>query len=108
MKDVCGGDDAFAGELAESFLESAPRCLGGIEDALQLGDARRVAAEAHGLKGISRTIGAADLAAACEALEHTAHQGDLRGAAADAARVGVAWEPVRAALEEFSGLRIAP
>ena len=31
MIEICGGDDDFARELAGSFLESAPRCLAGIE-----------------------------------------------------------------------------
>ena len=61
---ICGGDEAFARELAESFLESAPRCL----------DRHRARPRSRGphdlwprrpmrLKGISRTIGAEDLAA---------------------------------------------
>ena len=64
LKDICGGDDEFARELSTSFLESAPRCLAGIEEALRSGDARKLAEEAHGLNGISRTIGALDQAAA--------------------------------------------
>ncbi len=106
--DVCGGDDAFARELAESFLESAPRCLGVIEDAVRAGDGPMLAKEAHGLKGISRTIGADDLADACRALEDAAHQGDLRRAKAETTRVVDAWEVVRAALESFDELGIRP
>ena len=103
---VCGGDDAFARELAGSFLQSAPRCLGVLEDAMRAGDARMLASEAHGLKGISRTIGADDLADACQALEDAAHQGDFRRARTETARIGDAWEVVRAALESFDELGI--
>src|SRR5262249_6498633 len=72
LEAACDGDAGFARELAASFLESAPRCLDGIRDALAAADPDRVAAEAHGLKGISRTIGADELADACNALEHSA------------------------------------
>ena len=58
LEAACGGDADFARELAGSFLDSAPRCLEAIEDALDAADPDRLAAEAHGLKGISRTIGA--------------------------------------------------
>jgi CheY-like chemotaxis protein len=102
LNTLCGGDDEFARELAESFLQSAPRCLGGIDLALHSGDACRLAAEAHGLKGISRTIGADDLADACQAMEDAAHQGDLRGAGAEARRVDDAWERLQAAFEHFT------
>ena len=90
--DICGGDDAFARELAASFLESAPRCLGGIEDALRAGDRRDAGREAHGLKGISRTIGADDLADACRRWRTRRIEATSGGPAAEAMRVVDAWE----------------
>ena len=62
LNTICGGDETFCRELAGSFLESAPRCLAGIHTALELGDLTNLASHAHALKGISRTIGANDLA----------------------------------------------
>jgi two-component system, sensor histidine kinase and response regulator len=106
LNEVCEGDDEFARELATSFLESAPRCVAGIALTLRSGDARKLAAEAHGLKGISRTIGAQDLAAACEALEGSARRGDLTVAASDAARIDGEWETLRLALERFTGSEV--
>ena len=88
---ACDGDPEFARELAGSFLESAPRCLGAIIEALHAADPVRLAAEAHGLKGISQTIGAGELAVACKRLEDAARQADLRAAGAGRAgprRVG--------------------
>ena len=102
LKDICGGDDEFARELCASFLESAPRCLAAIEEALQSGNARRLAEEAHGFKGISRTIGALDQASACAALELSARRGDLGQAATETACVGAQWERLRIALEQFT------
>ncbi len=102
LSDVCDGDDAFARELAGSFLESSPRCLDDIADAVQRGDGRKLADAVHGLKGISRTIGADDLAAACQALEDVAHQGNLHRARAEAARIGDIWKLVRDVLESVA------
>jgi two-component system, sensor histidine kinase and response regulator len=102
LKKVCGGDDDFARELSTSFLETAPRCLAKIEEALRSNDAEKLANEAHGLKGISRTIGAQDQASACAALEQAARRGKLAVAATEAARVGVEWGKLRTVLEKFS------
>jgi two-component system, sensor histidine kinase and response regulator len=108
LNDICGGDDEFARELSTSFLESAPRCLAGIEEALRSGDARKLAEEAHGFKGISRTIGALDQAAACAALEHAARRGELDLAATEAERVGAQWAKLRIVLEQFTYSQVAP
>jgi CheY-like chemotaxis protein len=99
LEAACDGDAGFAREIAASFLESAPRCLDGIRDAMDADDADRLVAAAHGLNGISRTIGAIELADACKALERLARDADLRGAGAIAERVDAAWARLRAALE---------
>jgi two-component system, sensor histidine kinase and response regulator len=101
LNTICGGDDAFSRELAESFLESAPRILTGIDNALKLGDATMLSTEAHALLGISRTIGADVLAALCAEMENVVNQGDLAMAAIVGARLGDAWEQVRTALERL-------
>ena len=101
LNDVCGDDHEFARELSISFLESAPRCLAAIAKALRSGDLSLLAQEAHGLKGISRTIGALDLAVTCEALEAAARHGDLALARAEAERIEIAWERLQTALKRF-------
>jgi CheY-like chemotaxis protein/HPt (histidine-containing phosphotransfer) domain-containing protein len=99
LMEICAGDEQFARDLAESFLESAPSCLAGIDAALRDGDPGELAAHAHAMNGISRSIGAGDLAGACGELENTARLGDLNAAASAATRVGNSWERVRAVLE---------
>src|SRR6202008_3577662 len=89
----------FARELAESFLDSAPRCLTGIDRAVRDGDAVALTSHAHALNGISRSIGAGQLADACAELEIAGRRADLRAAVPASARVGDSWERVRAALE---------
>jgi two-component system, sensor histidine kinase and response regulator len=101
LNEVCGDDHEFARELSTTFLESAPRCLAAIAKALRSGDALLLAQEAHGLKGISRTIGALDLAVACEALEAAARHGDLALASTEAECIEIAWDRLRTALQRF-------
>jgi two-component system sensor histidine kinase/response regulator len=98
---ICGGDDAFIRELAESVLEAAPRCLAGIDKSLQLEDCVALAATAHALRGISVTIGAVGLATLCAELENATNRGDLKLAASVAARLGHGWEQVRTTLDQL-------
>jgi CheY-like chemotaxis protein/HPt (histidine-containing phosphotransfer) domain-containing protein len=99
LVEICGGDEEFARELAVSFLESAPAALAGIELGLERSDRRELMAQAHALKGISRTIGALELGHACENLEELAKCEDLAGASGAAATVARVWETVKIALE---------
>ncbi len=97
---ICGGDEAFQREIAESFLDSSPRCLAGIEQALAAADAKRLIEDAHGLKGISRTIGAGDMAELAGVLEEAGRIGDLAAAAAAMPSLLAAWESIRSSLEQ--------
>jgi two-component system, sensor histidine kinase and response regulator len=98
---ICGGDEDFARELALTFLESAPGCLSGIELAIETGDYRELSAQAHALKGISRTIGAEKLALRCVDVERAADRNDSCSATRAAGDLASAWEAVKAALEDF-------
>jgi two-component system sensor histidine kinase/response regulator len=101
FSEICGGDDDFARELALSFLESAPGCIAGIETALESGDLRALTAQAHGLSGISRTIGAKQLATVATDLEAAGRGADLAAAANLAPGLSAAWDQTRAALEQL-------
>ena len=98
---VADGDPEFLRELAESFLEAAPRCLLEIEAALAAGDAARIARACHGLKGISRTIGALAIADPCQEAEESARRDDPDAASDAVAPIRAAWDRLRPALEEI-------
>ena len=106
LTEICEGDNEFVHELAVSFLESAPRCVAGIETALRDGDLRALAAEAHALKGISATLGAVELAEACNRVESAARDADLKAAATHATRLVVVWEQVRTVLENLLVVKV--
>jgi HPt (histidine-containing phosphotransfer) domain-containing protein len=104
LKEISEGDENFAREVAESFLEAAPGCLTLIDEAISCADGRKLAAAAHGLKGISLTIGADNLATSCQTLEDAGRRGDFRELQAEFARAGRAWEQVRAELKPIADL----
>ncbi len=62
-------------EVLEAYLEDAPARTARMAEALDAGDRGRVRAEAHALKGSSRTIGAMATAHACEQVEHSPDEG---------------------------------
>ena len=101
LLETCGGDDDFARELALTFLESAAGCLSGIETAVHDGAYGELSAQAHALKGISRTIGAERLAAACVEVEEASARKDGESASAAAKRLDCVWDEVKNTLEDY-------
>ncbi|QEH36380.1 Signal transduction histidine-protein kinase BarA [Aquisphaera giovannonii] len=99
----CGNDAGFARELADSFLDSAPGCLEALEEAVRSGDAPAAASHAHSLKGISATVGADELAAACLAVEEAGRRGEAAAAAVGLPSVRHGWERARDAFERLQG-----
>jgi signal transduction histidine kinase/CheY-like chemotaxis protein len=108
LRAVCDGDLELARELAVSFLDSAPRCLTAIEGALEREDLDELAAQAHALKGISLTISADDLAAACRSLEDAGERRDFESARSEFARVDTIWDQLQEDLQHLAGCAAAP
>jgi two-component system, sensor histidine kinase and response regulator len=106
LSKICGGDIEFIQELAVSFLDSAPRCVAEIDIALRNGDLGALAAGAHALNGISRTIGAEDMAEVCKRLEIAAGNAELKAAATHTTRLVVAWHKVWTTLENLVVLEV--
>jgi signal transduction histidine kinase/CheY-like chemotaxis protein len=108
IRSVCDGDIELARDLAVSFLDSAPRSLAAIEEALQAQDGDELAAQAHGLKGISSTIGANTLAAACKSLEASGEQRDFEAATSGLARLNALWAELQDELQHVALCAAAP
>jgi len=102
LRSVCEGDLELARDLAVSFLDSAPRCLTAIEEALRDQDSNEVAAQTHGLKGISRTIGADALAAACQSLEDACGERDFEAAGSRFAQANTIWAELQSELQHIA------
>jgi ligand-binding sensor domain-containing protein/signal transduction histidine kinase/CheY-like chemotaxis protein/HPt (histidine-containing phosphotransfer) domain-containing protein len=73
---VSDGDEEFAQELVQLFIESGDAALRDITVALQCGDLATVGRVAHSFKGSSANIFAQSASAAAGRLEHAARAGD--------------------------------
>jgi CheY-like chemotaxis protein len=88
--------------LAEPFLKEEAEVREELHEALDAGDARRVAFVAHKLKGSAATVGAERLAALCAQLEQHAEQGTLDGLGELVGAIEEAADAVRTALESVA------
>jgi PAS domain S-box-containing protein len=73
-----GNDDLLA-ELAQLFLDDAPRQIREIREAQTDGDATRLENAAHALKGSASTLGASDLTSVARKIEMAAREKHLEG-----------------------------
>ena len=67
---------AMRHDLIGSFEHSLPRCVARLRAAWGCGDLDEIRSVAHLLKGSSATLGARQLRATCQDLEHTSRAGD--------------------------------
>lgn len=98
LNDLAPGEPEIVAELVGQFLEEAPARVVAVQQALADGDASALRQAAHLLKGEASSLGALELADACEQLETLGRAGSLDGADALAARLDAAFERARQAL----------
>ena len=99
LEDVCGHDPTLELEVIQLFLESTRESLRGMRAALEAGDATLLRGLAHGLKGGSRTLGAAALGELAQEIERLAGTSDFASAHAVLESAAVAFERVTATME---------
>ena len=75
--ELLGGDTRLLGELAGLFLEECPTRMAHIAEALASGHGEALAAAAHGIKGMVRTLGMAVASVAAEDLRAAGLKGDF-------------------------------
>ncbi len=92
---ACGNDQDFAAELAGLYLKTAPRLIDGINDALRSGDTAHLVSDAHGLRGISQSIGAVRMAETSEALESAGRSGKTTDVLRLVSQLQEHWETLR-------------
>jgi CheY-like chemotaxis protein len=86
LEESCMGIPALRETLLRAFLDDVHPRVGRLRQAVQLRDARKIEFEAHGLKGMSATIGAAACADVFGRMEHLAREGELEPLVEDFAR----------------------
>lgn len=70
------GDEDFARELAETYIDSGHSLLSDLAAAVERGDCVTVGSTAHALKGASANMGASRVADAAAKLEAAARAGE--------------------------------
>jgi len=99
LEDVCGHDPTLEQEVIQMYLESTRETLAGMRAALEAGDATLLRGLAHGLKGGSRTVGAAALGELAQEIESLAETSDFASAHGALEGAAVAFEHVTAAMK---------
>ncbi len=77
------GGAAVVHDLIGDFLSESAQVAARLDEAIAAADATRIAHQAHRLKGLCLTVGAAAAASECLALERAGHAGTAAGALVD-------------------------
>mgnify|MGYP001114420873 CR=1 FL=1 len=97
--------DAFLREIVGIFLEDTPLRLAELDEALVAGDAPKFVRAAHSIKGSSANLGALQLRATAERLEH---QAKSQGLADTGALIAAVKTEFSRALRELTTLATPP
>ncbi len=92
------GNDELLGELAQLFLDDAPRQIREIRDAQVKSDAARLEFTAHTLKGSASTLGANTLTDYARKLEALGREKHLDGAGELCLQLELEWERLKVEL----------
>ncbi|HUK31222.1 MAG TPA: response regulator, partial [Candidatus Acidoferrum sp.] len=93
-----GGNDDLMSELAQLFLDDAPRMIREIHVAQTKGDAVALEHGAHALKGSASTIGANSLASSARKIEMQARTKHLEGIGEFCSQLDEEWQRLRVEL----------
>jgi HPt (histidine-containing phosphotransfer) domain-containing protein len=93
------GEPDLVAEVVQLFLDDSPRRVSAIRAAAAAGDASQLGEAAHGLKGSAANVGAVQLRALCERLEHLGKSGDTSLSTLLVAALEAEYPRVQAALE---------
>ena len=107
LEDTSMGIPALRGALLSTFLNDVGPRVERLGEAIQSRDARRVEFEAHGLKGMTATIGAVHCLSVFAELERCGREGDLLGALQPLERARQEVERVRAYIQSTESERMA-
>ncbi len=96
------GDQDLLCQLADLFITQGPKEMHEVQEALQQGDASRLARAAHKLKGSVIQFNASGVVAAVKELDEVSRGGNLQAAAAAFAKLQPELDRFKHALEQWS------
>jgi HPt (histidine-containing phosphotransfer) domain-containing protein len=108
LLEMFNGDEAFLGQVIDTFLSDATHLLGTIRQSTLSGKADDLRRAAHSLKSNSANLGALSLSALGKELEYIGKGGTVEGAAERLALLDAEYARVRTALQAIreSGLNV--
>ncbi len=95
------GDQDLLCQLADLFVTQGPKEMREVQEALQQGDASRLARAAHKLKGSVIQFSASSVIAAVKELDEVSRSGNLQAAAAAFAKLQPEVDRLKHALEQW-------
>ena len=95
---AAAGQPSLIRELIDIFVQDGERQVGLLHAAAAAGDARALARISHSLKGSAQTMGAGAMIELSRSLEESARMGLQRDYPAEASRLALAFEEIRAAM----------
>ena len=93
--------DVFLKEILAIFIDDTPVRIAELNTSRASGDASAFVRAAHSIKGSSSNVGAAELRALAERLEHDAKQKGLVDTEGSVIEVAAAFERVKAELQKL-------
>jgi PAS domain S-box-containing protein len=96
------GNDELMADLAQLFLDDAPRQIREIREAKTLGDATRLEIAAHTLKGSASTVGAGALTSIARKIEMVARERNIEGTGELCNQLELEWERLKVELSTLS------
>lgn len=93
--------DSFLREIVQIFIEDTPKRIAELRACLASGEAASFVRAAHSIKGSASNLGAVQLRAVAERLEHHARQNGVGGVEADLAVLESAFADAKAELEKL-------
>ncbi|MET0263885.1 MAG: Hpt domain-containing protein [Rariglobus sp.] len=96
-------DDAFLKEILTIFIDDTPVRIAELHSSKASGDAAGFVRAAHSVKGSSSNVGASELRAVAERLEHQARHQGLDGVDQQVADLAEAFSRAKAELQKLMG-----
>lgn len=93
--------DAFLKEILAIFIDDTPVRLAELHSKRAAGDASSFVRAAHSIKGSASNVGASELRALAEKLEHQAKQNGLADVEAQIVAIEAAFARVKVELDKF-------
>ena len=100
LKKMAGDSPELLVDIINSYLESTPRLLGEISQAIQQKQPKLLEISAHSVKSSSASLGATKLSELCKELESIGHRGTTEGADVILSQVKAEYERVKTALQK--------